>query len=134
MKTRLGHLQLNVKNSAVSFPFYKDFFKYFEYKFIADDEGYFGVSNGTTDFWIMATEEKYKANTFHRKNTGINHLCFRVDSKEEVDKFYNEFLKTKNILTLYSTPKLFPEYAPDYYAVFFEDPDRVKLEVTCYSE
>jgi len=134
MKTHLGHLQINVKNPEISFPFYKNFFKYFEYEIIADHKDCLGVSNGTTDFWIMAIEEKYKDNSYHRKNTGINHLCFRIGSKEEVDKFYNEFLKPKNILALYETPKLFPKYAPDYYAVFFEDPDRIKLEITYYSE
>jgi glyoxylase I family protein len=29
-----------------------------------------------------------------------------------------------------SPPRLFPEYAPDYHAVFFTDPDGVRLEVT----
>lgn len=134
MKTHLGHLQINVKNPEVSFPFYKDFFKYFEYDFMSEHADYFGVSNGTVDFWIMATEERYKNNLFHRKNTGINHLCFRVGSKEEVDKFCKEFLESRNISPLYETPKLFPEYALDYYAVYFEDPDKIKLEVTYYSE
>lgn len=134
MKTHLGHLQINVKNQEASFPFYKDLFKYFEYEFMSDDKGYFGVTNGTVDFWIMATEDKYKNNTFHHKNPGLNHICFRVNSKEDVDKFCNEFLKPRNISGLYNTPKLFPEYAPDYYAVYFEDPDKIKLEVTYYSE
>ena len=31
--------------------------------------------------------------------------------------------------SLYRTPREFPEYRPGYYAVFFEDPDRLKLEV-----
>jgi len=26
-------------------------------------------------------------------------------------------------------PRLWPEYAPDYYAVFFSDPDGIRLEV-----
>jgi hypothetical protein len=30
---------------------------------------------------------------------------------------------------LYETPREFPEYRPGYYAVFFEDPDRLKLEI-----
>ena len=30
---------------------------------------------------------------------------------------------------LYGTPREFPEYRPGYYAVFFEDPDRLKLEI-----
>jgi catechol 2,3-dioxygenase-like lactoylglutathione lyase family enzyme len=31
-------------------------------------------------------------------------------------------------------PRLYPEYAPDYYATFFEDPDGIRLEVTNFRE
>lgn len=129
MKTSLYHIHLNVSNAKVSLPFYKDLFTYLEYKIIDQSPEHIGVSNGTTDFWIIETENTYKTNKFHRKNTGINHLAFRLDSKEEVDRFANEFLKPKGISTLYDTPKVFPEYGGEYFAVFFEDPDRIKLEV-----
>ena len=33
-----------------------------------------------------------------------------------------------------SPPQLYPEYAPDYYAIFFSDPDGIRLEVTNYRE
>lgn len=133
MKSTLHHLQLNVSNSEVSFPFYKDFLSNFEYKVIAEDKEYLGFSNGTTDIWIQTVENKYKL-PFHRKSTGINHLAFKVNSKKEVDAFVDNFIKSRNIKTLYDTPKEFPEYAKDYYAVFFEDPDRIKLEVLYFSE
>jgi len=79
--------------------------------------------------WIAETEDKHRDKKYHRKATGINHLAFLVDSKKEVDKFYKEFVKKHGLNPLYQTPKAFPEYTPNYYAVFFEDPDRVKLEV-----
>lgn len=131
MKSILGHLQLNVSNPEISFPFYKDFLKCFDYKIIVEEKEYLGLSNGTTDFWIQAVEDKYKM-PFHRKSTGINHIAFRVDAKEDVDKFFNEFIKPRNVKTLYETPKSFPEYAENYYAIFFEDPDRIKIEVLFY--
>ena len=31
-----------------------------------------------------------------------------------------------------SRPRLYPEYAPDYRATFFTDPDGLRLEVTNY--
>jgi catechol 2,3-dioxygenase-like lactoylglutathione lyase family enzyme len=129
MKTSLYHIHLNVSDAKVSLPFYKDLFAYFEYKIIDESPEHIGVSNGTTDLWIIETEKVYRKNKFHRKNTGINHLAFRLNSKEDVDKFTNDFLKPKGISTLYDTPKIFPEYGGEYYAVFFEDPDRMKLEV-----
>lgn len=33
------------------------------------------------------------------------------------------------ISTLYGAPREYPEYRHGYYGVFFEDPDRLKLEV-----
>ncbi|OLS23908.1 MAG: hypothetical protein HeimC3_22510 [Candidatus Heimdallarchaeota archaeon LC_3] len=51
--------------------------------------------------------------------------------RDDVDRFHNEFLKAKNLKTLYKTPKPFPETTEKYYAVYFEDPDRIKLEI-CY--
>lgn len=134
MNTFLEHVILNVSNPKISFPFYKDLFDHFEYKLLAEEKGDHVAfrKKGTADFWIVATDPKYIKNGFHRKNTGINHFAFHVSSKEEVDRFYQEFLKPKDIKTLYESPKSFPQYTPDYYAVFFEDPDRIKLEVASF--
>ena len=33
-----------------------------------------------------------------------------------------------------SEPKQYPEYAPDYFAVFLSDPDGLRLEVTDYRQ
>ena len=129
MKTYLCHIQLNISDSKKSLPFYKDLLAYFEYEVMDESPEHLGMSNNTTDFWLIETEKEFKKNPFHRKNTGINLLAFRVSSKEDVDRFVNEFIKPRNIPTLYGTPKTFPEYKKDYYAVFFEDLDRIKLEV-----
>ncbi len=129
MKTSLYHIQINISNSKIAIPFYKSLFEYLEYKTIDESSTHIGVSNETTDLWIIQTEEKYKQREFHRKATGINHLAFKVSSKKEVDRFNKEFLNKNKIKTLYNTPKDFPEYNKDYYAVFFEGPDRIKLEV-----
>ncbi len=133
MKASLCHLQLNVSDWKKSFPFYTDLLAYFDYAMVSEGEGYIGLSNGSVDFWVMQTEDAHRETPFHRKNVGLNHLAFKASSKEEVDRFVEEFLKPRNIVTLYDTPKSFPEYTPDYYAVFFEDPDRLKIEVVFHS-
>lgn len=60
---------------------------------------------------------------------GLHHLCFRVESEGEVAEVARA-LRTLQIET--SEPRLYPEYAPDYVAIFFEDPDGIRLEVTNY--
>lgn len=133
MKNFLEHISINISDPEKSFPFYKNLFLFLDYKIIKDKKDDIAFrKEGTPDFWFKKTEQKYIANEFHRKNTGLNHLAFKVDSKEEVDRFFNEFIKPRDIKTLYNTPKPFPEYEPNYYAVFFEDPDRIKLEVFYY--
>ncbi len=131
MKARVYHLQINVSDKNISFPFYKELLEYLDYKVISSGKSWLGMSNSTTDFWIIPAPAKHQTPRFHRKRTGLNHIAFMVSSKNDVEKFANEFVKPKKIPTLYNSPKLFPEYTPDYYAVFFEDPDRIKLEV-CY--
>lgn len=62
---------------------------------------------------------------------GLHHFCLRVDSEKEVKEAANR-LKGQNIPV--SQPKQYPEYAPDYFAIFFSDPDGVRLEVTNYRQ
>jgi catechol 2,3-dioxygenase-like lactoylglutathione lyase family enzyme len=133
MISHISHIQLNISDARISLPFYKELLKFFEYRMVDESEEHIGMSNRTTDFWIIQTEDDFLHNKFHRKNTGINHVCFRLGSKEEVDEFCKEFLEKRRIATLYGTPKAFPEYTPDYYAVFFEDPDGIKIEVAFYT-
>jgi len=130
MEASVYHIQINVSDAKISLPFYKKLFSYFDYKIIDESSEHIGVSNGKTDFWIMQTEKNYLNQKYHRKSTGLNHVSFKVSSKKDVDKFVEEFLGKNKIPSLYKTPKHFSEYAKDYYAVFFEDPDRIKLEVT----
>lgn len=131
MKASVYHIQINCSDIKISSVFYKKFLGYLEYKIIHDGDSILGMTNRLTDFWLVETDKKYQDNKFHRKNTGLNHIAFMVSSQEDVEKFVKEYIKAEKIETLYKTPRLFPEYTPDYYAVFFEDPDRIKLEI-CY--
>lgn len=92
-----------------------------------------GVSNGTTDFWIVQSDKGHSKRKFHRKAPGLNHISLGVSSKEAVRKFTRDFLKKRKVKILYDSPRLFPEYHKNYYAVYFEDPDRIKWEVTSIS-
>lgn len=60
---------------------------------------------------------------------GLHHLCFRVEDERAV-RTAAERLKAASIKV--SEPKFYPEYAPDYFAVYFSDPDGLRLEITNY--
>ncbi len=129
MKSFVYHIEIKVSDSQVSFPFYKDFLGYLGYKISYEDEAILGMTNGTCDVWIIQTEDKHKLNKYHRKNVGLNHIAFGVYAQGDVNIFVKEFLEPRNIAPLYDSPKEFKEYQDGYYAVYFEDPDKIKLEV-----
>jgi catechol 2,3-dioxygenase-like lactoylglutathione lyase family enzyme len=62
---------------------------------------------------------------------GLHHFCFRVENRSAVDAIAAQFT-TAGIAC--STPELYPEYAADYYAIFFSDPDGLQLEITNYRQ
>jgi glyoxylase I family protein len=129
VKASVYHLQINVREAAVSMPFYRDLLAYLEYRVVVSTPDVLGMSNGTTDFWIIATPPGRATARPHRKNPGLNHVALRVGARADVDRFHDEFLKPRAIPVLYGGPRDYPEYRPGYYATFFEDPDRLKLEV-----
>ena len=62
---------------------------------------------------------------------GLHHICFRVEDCAAVDWIAQQF----GVLRIeHSTAQHYPEYAPDYYAIFFSDPDGIRLEITNYRQ
>lgn len=62
---------------------------------------------------------------------GLHHLCLRVDSVADVISAATA-LRAAGIDA--TEAQLFPEYAPDYWATFFTDPDGIRLEITNYRQ
>jgi len=62
---------------------------------------------------------------------GLHHFCLRVESIADV-MAVAEALRAAGIDASEATH--FPQYAPDYWATFFNDPDGIRLEVTNYRQ
>jgi catechol 2,3-dioxygenase-like lactoylglutathione lyase family enzyme len=60
---------------------------------------------------------------------GLHHFCLRVESAADVAAVAAR-LRSTGIEA--SAARIYPQYAPDYWATFFTDPDGVRLEVTNY--
>jgi catechol 2,3-dioxygenase-like lactoylglutathione lyase family enzyme len=123
----IQHLEINVSNFERSKTFYQDFLEWLGYKQIVGGKDFAGWSNGETKIFVTYLE-RYKDSGFHRRRVGLNHIAFYAKSKADVDKLQSEFLVPRSIKVLYGGPKEYPEYEKGYYAVYFEDPDRIKLE------
>ncbi len=127
MKTTLSHIGINLSSEEKCFPFWQDLLTYLEFTLMLDGN-HFDANDGHTFLCFSTTKARYLDPPFHRKRTGLNHIAFSVASRQEVDQFVKEYLKPRNIPALYSGAKEY-DYTPGYYAVYFEDPDRIKVEV-----
>ncbi|MEK6829954.1 MAG: VOC family protein [Nanoarchaeota archaeon] len=129
MNASITHIQINVSDFEKSKKFYSEMFKILGWKKFIEGDKVISWINGDFSCWIVQTDIRFKKNKFHRKNTGLNHIAFKVNSKNEVDEFFSKFLLNKKEGVLYNSPRKYPEYGENYYAVFFEDPNRIKLEI-----
>jgi catechol 2,3-dioxygenase-like lactoylglutathione lyase family enzyme len=100
-----------------------------KFNYYISNEWKTGVSYKLEDTYIVfvQTEAAFLQNEYHRKNIGLNHLAFHCESQAFVDNLTIE-LEEKNIPILYKEKHPYAG-GENYYAVFFEDPDRIKVEV-----
>jgi catechol 2,3-dioxygenase-like lactoylglutathione lyase family enzyme len=76
---------------------------------------------------LVQTRRKYLNSQYHRSATGLNHLAFHAGSRNEVDLITEE-LRAREIKVLYEDKHPFAG-GRSHYALFFEDPDRIKVEL-----
>lgn len=62
---------------------------------------------------------------------GLHHFCLRVEGIADVQTVARQ-LVAMGIEA--SEAKAYPDYAPDYWATYFTDPDGIRLEVTNYRQ
>jgi len=74
--------------------------------------------------FLLAAERGYLEPSYHRKRVGLNHLAFAVSTRGQVDDLAAS-LQQRGVSLLYGGPRA----GRSTYAVFFEDPDRIKIEV-----
>ena len=88
-----------------------------------------GISYKLLDAYLVfvQAEEKYLDIGYHRKRIGLNHIAFHAESRAMVDDLTNS-LKERGVTILYKDKHPFAG-GKDHYAVFFEDPDRIKVEL-----
>jgi catechol 2,3-dioxygenase-like lactoylglutathione lyase family enzyme len=123
----LHHVEINVSDLKKSISFWDMFLTELDYVVYQRWEKGISWKSGNTYLVFVQTEDRYLHNGYHRPQVGLNHLAFQAKSKKQVDDMLLK-LKNMNIPILYSDR--FP-YAggPNHYALFCEDPDRIKVEL-----
>jgi len=120
----LEHLDISVSNLEHSGEFWAGFLKDLGYREFAKSATGWSWTNDETTVFLLQAEQEYLDPPYHRKRVGLNHLAFGVADPKEVDAMATR-LKERNIALLYGGPRT----GRTTYAVFFEDPDRIKIEV-----
>jgi catechol 2,3-dioxygenase-like lactoylglutathione lyase family enzyme len=128
MKSTIGHIGINLSSAGTPFEFWKELLTYLDFE-VQPDGDHFDATDGHASLCVHVTKSAYQTPGFHRKRTGLSHVAFEVRSAEMVDAFVADFLEPRGVDPLYGGARAYPEYTPDYYAVYFEDPDRIKIEV-----
>jgi catechol 2,3-dioxygenase-like lactoylglutathione lyase family enzyme/GNAT superfamily N-acetyltransferase len=123
---KLSHIEINVSAYSKSILFYDAILLPLGWKRLVCTQDCTTYSEGTIKIILSPVQEIYKSDGFHRKKIGLNHLALSAKSAEEVDKFYKHVLLKNSIECLYEKK---PSGDESYYAVFFEDPDRIKIEL-----
>ena len=128
MNGALHHVEIYVSDLNKTIAFW-EWLLTKKFSYIISQRWEFGISFLYSDTYIVfvQTEKGYLDKPFNRKNTGLNHLAFHCSSKEFVDNLTGE-LHEKGINILYGDKHPYAG-GENYYAVFFEDPDRIKIEV-----
>ena len=125
----IDHLVLSVGEFARSKEFYAEVLGFLGFKLKYDSAEWAGWSNGKTLFWITPADARGKRHKHRKSDIGFHHYAFELASRKDVDAL-------GAFLAEHGMPVLDPpgEYNgdPNYYAVFFADPDGMKLEGMVY--
>ena len=126
----INHIALTVRSLAESeAQFYAPVLEFLGYEKIEDIPE-------TMTLWINAgaaaavnlwqAEPALKERPHDRYAPGFHHCAFAVDSRGEVEDLHR--LLIERGIRVLDPPAEYPQYGPDYYAVFFEDADGLKFE------
>jgi catechol 2,3-dioxygenase-like lactoylglutathione lyase family enzyme len=130
LATMLSHLVLNVTDLQKSLRFYLSTLGKLGYELADHQSGaYARITNGASLVIVLSPlEARYSEMKYHRKAVGLNHLALAVPTKKDVDNMY-EHLVFQGVPLLGQGMPLWSDYRGGYYSIFFEDPDRMMIEI-----
>jgi glyoxylase I family protein len=126
----IHHVDIVVSSIERSLPFYRELLGPLGWHGISEVEG----ERGETIWYLLGHEaqiglreaQSKDRGGYDRYKIGLHHLAIEVASRAAVDE-RAEWLRRNGAL-VESDPQEYT-YSPGYYAVFFYDPDGMKLEI-----
>jgi glyoxylase I family protein len=127
----IDHIYISVSNLEKSELFYDTVMKVLGFQktsFTLDDEKHIQYYNRHFGYVLRPARTSERHNSY---SPGLHHLCFRVESEKDVCDVASR-LAERGIEV--SGPRLYTEYAADYFALFLPDPDGIRLEITNFRQ
>jgi len=128
--TGFHHVDLVVSSILRSLPFYRELLEPLGWHRVGEVEG----ERGETIWYIsgpgsslgLRQAQTPSEEPFDRYRVGVHHVAFEAANRHDVDE-RADWLRGRGI-SIESGPEEY-SYTPGYYAVFFYDPDGIKLEI-----
>jgi catechol 2,3-dioxygenase-like lactoylglutathione lyase family enzyme len=124
----INHIALTVADLARSVAFYQPVLGFLGYRLAEQHDDYVEWDGLCGWFILRSASAELSDRTHDRAAPGLHHLAFSAGSRDEVDRFHREVLLPLGA-TVLDPPQVWPQYSGGYYAVFFLDPDGMKLEL-----
>jgi catechol 2,3-dioxygenase-like lactoylglutathione lyase family enzyme len=129
--TGIHHVDIVVASIERSLPFYRDLLGPMGWHGLGEVEGERGetiwyLTGPGSSVGLRAAQPPRLGERYDRYSVGLHHLAFEALSRAVVDE-RAEWLRGQGA-QLESDPQEYG-YRPGYYAVFFYDPDGLKLEI-----
>lgn len=139
----LNHVDMSIGDPDRSIPFYEAFFKALGYERLRVDHPEFTGSKPRRAAWfvpcgdgtyfgieVRPARAESRDKQHDRYAPGMHHMAFHAESSRAVDEIH-EAMKAAGAVVLDSPADYSGQqgYSDGYYAVFFADPDGIKLEV-----
>jgi len=119
----IDHISIRVGDYARSKEFYGKLFKFLGFKVLDEYPDAIGWTNGKTRYWIGPADAQGRKRAHRIGDIGLHHYAFELQSRKDVDALA-AFVRKLGARIVDPAA----EYYDDYYAVFFLDPDGLKLE------
>lgn len=123
----MDHIEIYVSNLSASRKFYDWLLPILGFELFQEWATGFSYQKNSYYIVFVQAKDKYLPSNYHRCQVGLNHLAFYCDNKQLLENIHQYCLDNQYHL-------LYEDRYPHAggkgsYTVFFEDPDRIKIEI-----
>jgi len=123
----LHHVEIYVSDLDRAFDFWSELLSLIGYAVVRFRGGFSLEQSDGPYLTFVQVDPSHLQSGYHRKRVGLNHLAFTVHDRATVDRL-RDYCVAKGLRTLYDDKYPHANGGDEYYALYVEDPDRIKVE------